>query len=203
MSKGYLEDRENVILTALREILREKKNCCFNDLYRKLQESHKTSMARRILKETLDCLVESQLIQMVKRRRGQKNLYMLTEALTKSEEKARSLETMWDDLFHRLAHLENLVKGGKLAYHHAGLLLVQLVFEAVPLLPMTLEPSFPLELNERLLGFSADMFRSYWIEIIRIGHEHPEIRDGFRKGCEWLRSYVKPVTDEIEEALGK
>ncbi len=182
------------------EALRKKGPCGFNELCDEVSPCP----SRPTVHEKLPGLVKMRLVQKRKaRRRGQKDQYMLTELWGKFEEKTSSLESMWVNLFYKLDQLENLVKEGKLGHQDAGSLLVKLIFEAVPLLPMTLEPSLPLELNERLLIFSAGWFRSYWVETIRIGHEHPEIRGGFQRGCEWLRSYVKPVTEEIEEALGK
>ena len=190
-----LTDAEKLVVEALRE----NEGCGFNELCNKLS----LHVSRPIVKVALDRLVKMRVVWRGKGRRGQKHQYVLTETLTKFEEKSRSLECMWDDLFDKLGQLESNVKEGKLSYQDAGSLLVCLIFEAVPLLPTTLEPSFPLELNERLLSFSANRFRSYWEEIIRLGHGNSDIRDGFQKGCEWLRSYVEPVSKKIEEALRK
>lgn len=182
------------------DALRRKGPCGFNELCNAVSPHPSRPTVHKIMPR----LVKIRLVQRRRaRRRGQRDQYVLTELWNKFEEKTGSLESMWNDLFDKLDRLENLVKEGKFGHQDAGFLLVKLIFEAVPLLPTTLEPSLPLELNERLLIFSAGWFRSYWGEIIRLGHSHPEIRDGFLKGCEWLRSYVKPVTETIEEALGK
>ena len=194
LSNKSSEDREKLIVVLLR-----KKPYGFREMCRALAKHLSPPTIRKLL----DDLVEAQLVSEEKGRRGQKATYMLTETMVKFEEKVKSLELSWGELFHKLKQLENQVNEGKLRSEDAGSLLVWLIFEAVPLLPLTLAPSFPLKLNERLLGFSASMFHTYWEEIIRLGREHPEIREGFQEGCEELRRYVKPVTEKIEEALGK
>jgi len=182
------------------DALRKKGPCGFNELCNAVSPYPSRPTVHKIMPR----LVKMQLVQRRRaRRRGQKDQYMLTEFWDKFEEKTGSLESMWNGLFDKLDRLENLVKEGKFGHQDAGFLIVKLIFEAVPLLPTTLEPSLPLELNERLLIFSADWFRSYWEEIMRLGHESADIGDGFQKGCEWLRGYVKPISEEIEEALGK
>jgi len=191
-----LEDTERPVVKALRE----KQICGFNELCYELSGS----VSRPTVQKALKSLVEMRVVKKIKaKRRGQKDQYTLTETWTAFEERFRSLELGWEELFHKLEQLKNGVNDGRLAQRDAGSSLVWLIFEAVPLLPLTLAPSFPLKLNERLLGFSAGMFRTYWEEIIRLGHEHPEICEGFQEGCEELRRYVKPVTEKIEEALGK
>jgi DNA-binding HxlR family transcriptional regulator len=194
LSNKSLKDKENLIVDLLR-----KKPYGFNEMCRALAKHFSPPTIRKLL----DDLVEAQLVLEEKGRRGQKATYTLTETMEKFEEKIRSLELSWGELFHKLKQLENHVNKGKLRYEDAGSLLVWLIFEAVPLMPLTLAPSFPLKLNERLLGFSASMFHTYWEEIIRYGRSHPEIRAGFHKGCKELSNYVKPVTEKIEEALGK
>jgi len=191
-----LEEAERLII----EGLRDKQICGFNELCYKLSRR----VSRPTVQKKLRTLVKMGVVKRTKaKRRGQKDQYMLTETLTRFEEKVRSLELSWGELFHKLKQLENRVKEGKLRYEDAGSLLVWLIFKAVPLMPLTLAPSFPLKLNERLLGFSASMFHTYWEEIIRYGRSHPEIRAGFHKGCKELSNYVKPATEKIEEALGK
>jgi len=38
---------------------------------------------------------------------------------------------------------------------------------------------------------------------MRLRHENSEIRDGFEKGYDWLKEYVKPIDEEIEKTLQK
>ena len=194
MPEESLTERQKSILDLL-------KNKSYS--YKELCKAVSAHTSPPTLRKELDYLVHIQLVDEQKGRRGQKHLYRSTKTLTQFEKEMKNFEALWNDLFRKLSHLENLVKEGKLDHQEAGSLLVKLFFEAVPLLPTTLDPSLPLELNERLLRFSAGKFRSYWEEIMRLGHESAEIRDGFQKGCEWLRGYVKPISEEIEEALGK
>lgn len=193
---GALEGYEKLII----ETLREKKISGFNELCWEFPRGP----SRPTVRKTLENLVKAQLVYKKEaERRGQKHQYMLTEVLVSFENKEKRLASLWDELFDDLKCLENLVMNGKLGYQDAGSLLAWLIFEAVPLLasPLVGVPSLPLELEDRLLSFSAETFRSYFEEILRLGRSHPKMREGFQKGCKELRRYVKPITEMIDETL--
>ena len=170
-------------------------SCGFNELCCEL-EGH---ISRNPLRERLDRLVEMQLVEWKKGRRGQKGVILLTETLVRFEEKAKCLEMMWEDNFSKLRQLEKHVKYGFISQKEAGSMLAWLVYEALPLLASGLiESQLSLEAKERLLSFSADRFCSLWESILQLGEKYPEIRQGFQKGCKELAAHVKPVEEKIE-----
>ncbi|MEM2129143.1 MAG: hypothetical protein QXZ70_00945 [Candidatus Bathyarchaeia archaeon] len=196
MSNEILAKDERLIVEALRKL----GSCGFNELCYALSDR----VSRPTIYKKLPRLVELGIVRREKwKRRGQKDQYVLTEVLDRFEEEARKLTLMWDDHDQQIKQLEALVNEGKLEHKEAGEMLVWLIFEAVPLFPMVLVnlPSTSLELDKRLLSFSAYRFRSFWEEILRLGHSHSKIREGLQKGCKDLRRYVKPITVMIEEAL--
>jgi hypothetical protein len=191
MSHKSLTDREQRIVNLLK-----KDSYGFNELYYAL--SGYTS--RPTLRKDLHNLVNMQLVHERKGRRGQKTLYMLTETLTRFEAKERSLEMMWEDLFCKLNQLKRCVEDGILDPEDAGSMLVWLVFDALPLLAIGLigVKSFSFDARRRLYGVSVEKFNNYWENILRLGHKHPKISQGFQKGCKDLNAAVKPVVEEIE-----
>jgi len=196
LSNEILTKDEKLIVEALRKL----GSCGFNELCDALSDR----VSRPTIYKKLPRLIEMSVVHREKwKRQGQKDQYVLTEVLDRFEKEARKLALMWDAQVQKVKRLEELVNEGKLGHQEAGEMFIWLIFEAVPLLPIVLVnvPSTTLELDKRLLSFSAYRFRSFWEEILRLGHSHPKIREGFQKGCKDLRRYVKPVTVMIEETL--
>lgn len=196
MSNEILTKDERLIVEALRKL----GSCGFNELCDALSDR----VSRPTIYKKLPRLIEMGIVRREKwKRRGQKDQYVLTEVLDKFEEEVRKLAFMWGGHDQEIKQLEALVNEGKLKHKEAGEMLVWLIFEVVPLLPIVLVniPSTSLELDKRLINFSANRFRSFWEEILRFGRSRPKIREGFQKGCKDLRRYVKPITKMIEETL--
>lgn len=166
-----------------------RSSCGFNELCREL-EKH---ISRSPLKKRLDNLVEMGLVDRRKaKRRGQKDLYVLTETSKRFEEKAKRLKMMWDNQFDKLGELEKHVEHDFTTPKKAGLKLVGLIYEALPLLASGLiESQLPSEAKKKLLRFSADRFCSFWESIRQLGERHPEISQGFREGCKELAAHAK------------
>ena len=59
--------------------------------------------------------------------------------------------------------------------------------------------SFSFDARHRLYGLSVEKFNNFWENVVRLGHKHLKISQGFQKGCKDLNPYVKPVVEEIED----
>jgi DNA-binding HxlR family transcriptional regulator len=194
------------ILTSLdkRIIERLKKgNCGFNELCYDLA----SYTSRNSIRDRLVLLVKMGLVEWRKGRHGQKSVIRLTDSSAKFAEKEITLKTMWDDYFLKLKQLSESVELNLVGQKDAGVLLVWLIYEVLPLLATGLiESEFSFESRRKLSSFSVEKFCCFFDEILKLGVKYPGIRVGFHKGLEELSAHVKPIEDEIVsvfEQLGK
>ena len=194
------------ILTSLdkRIIERLKKGSCgFNELHYDLA----SYASRDTIRDRLVLLVKMGVVKWRKGRRGQKSVIRLTDSTEKFAEKEMALKTMWDDYFLKLKQLSESVELNLVSQKDAGVLLVWLIYEVLPLLATGLiESEFSLESRKKLSSFSIGKFCFFFDEVLKLGMKYSELRVGFQEGLKELSAHVKPIEDEIVsvfEQLGK
>lgn len=197
MSVKSFTDNQHRIIRVLKD-----GSCGFNELYWKVSEF----TSRQTLRKDLDHLISLEVVAEEKAKRlGQRNRIWLTEVLTLFEEKVETLESDWKVLFYRLNQLERCVEEGILGPEEVGLMLVWLVYNALPLLAIGLigVKSFSIDARRRLYDLSREKFNNFWENIVRLGYKHPKLSQGFKEGCKDLNEYVKPAVEAVEDWFKK